>query len=50
MSQKADMPYTNAFIQEIYRFRTLAPLGVPHKANAATEIDGWVIPKDSIVS
>jgi len=34
MANKADMPYTSAFIQELYRYRTLAPLGIPHKANA----------------
>ena len=50
MSKKANMPYTSAFIQEIYRFRTLVPFGSPHIANAATEIDGWMIPKGSTVS
>ena len=45
MSHKADMPYTNAFVQELYRYRTLAPLGVPHTSNADTELDGYVIPK-----
>ena len=49
MSHKADMPYTNAFIQELYRFRTLTPLGVPHKTNTDTELDGYVIPKGSQV-
>ena len=43
------MPYTNAFIQELYRFRTLAPLGGPHKANANTELDGYIIPKGTQV-
>ena len=50
MSKKADMPYTNAFIQEIMRFRTLAPLSVPHFANEDTEIDGYIIRKNTIVS
>ena len=45
MTKKGDMHYTNAFVQELYRYRTLAPLGVPHKSNADTEIDGYVIPK-----
>ena len=44
------MPYTNAFIQEVYRFRTLAPLGIPHTANKDTEIDGYIIRKDTLVS
>ena len=50
MSNKGDMPYTNAFIQEIYRYRTLAPLAVPHKATADTEINGYVIPKNTQVN
>jgi len=49
MSHKAQMPYTNAFMQEMYRYRTLAPIGVPHKANANTELNGFVIPKGSQV-
>jgi len=42
---KTKMPYTSAFIQELFRFRTLAPLGIPRKANFDTEINGYVIPK-----
>jgi len=49
MAHKVDMPYTNAFIQEVFRYRTLAPLGVPHKANAETYINGYVIPKGTQV-
>ena len=46
MANKADMPYTSAFIQEVYRYRTLAPLSVPHKTNADTILDGYIIPKN----
>ena len=49
MTHKTQMPYTNAFMQEMYRYRTLAPTGVPHKANANTEIDGYIIPKGTQV-
>ena len=49
MSHKAEMPYTNAFMQEVYRYRTLTPLGIPHKSNADTELNGYVIPKGSQV-
>ena len=50
MTRKADLPYTNAFIQEVYRYRTLTPLGVPHKANVDTQIDGYIIPENTQVS
>merc|ERR1712136_275488 len=46
---KASMPYTNAFIQEIFRFRPLAPFGVPHKATKDTFLNGCLIPKDTQV-
>ena len=45
IEQKPKMPFTNAFIQEVFRYRTLGPLGIPHKANADTKINGYVIPK-----
>ena len=49
MTHKTQMPYTNAFMQEMYRYRTLAPTGLPHKANANTEINGYIIPKGTQV-
>ena len=39
------MPYTCAFIQEMFRYRTLGSLGITHTANANTNINGYVIPK-----
>ena len=45
MSHKADMPYASAFIQELYRYRTLSPIGAPHESKADTELNGYVIPK-----
>ena len=49
MSKKPEMPYTNAFIQELLRFRTLAPLILPHVTNQDTEIDEYIFPKNTIV-
>ena len=49
MSKKPEMPYTNAFIQELLRFRTLVPLNVPHVANQDTKIDEYIFPKNTIV-
>ncbi|XP_076799716.1 cytochrome P450 2B4-like [Clavelina lepadiformis] len=43
------MPYTNAFIQEVFRFRTLAPLGIIHKTNEDAELSGYVIPRNTAV-
>ena len=49
MSRKTEMPYTNAFIQELMRFRTLLPLGIPHKANADISLTNYVIPNGTVV-
>ncbi|CAK8679945.1 unnamed protein product [Clavelina lepadiformis] len=46
---RSKMPYTNAFIHELMRFRTVAPLGVPHKLSEDSEIYGYVIPKGTQV-
>ena len=43
------MPYTNAFIQEISRFRTVAPSAAPHKVLKDTNLDGYFIPKNTKV-
>ncbi|CAK8679271.1 unnamed protein product [Clavelina lepadiformis] len=47
LSHAADLHYTNAFIQELMRFRTIVPLSVFHKTNENAEINGFVIPKDT---
>ena len=49
MSKKLEMPYTSAFIQELMRFRTLVPLNLPHKTNAKVNLDGYVIPEETMV-
>lgn len=43
------MPYTEAFLHELMRHATLAPLGVVHRTTEDTILEGCFIPKDSIV-
>ncbi|KAK7446304.1 hypothetical protein VKT23_014510 [Stygiomarasmius scandens] len=43
------LPYIWAIIKEILRWRTPAPLGVPHTAVSDDYYEGYFIPKDSIV-
>ncbi|XP_076802018.1 cytochrome P450 2U1-like [Clavelina lepadiformis] len=50
MSHKSSMPYTCAFIHELMRYRTLAPLSVFHKTNEDTELNGYFIPKNTLVA
>ncbi|CAK8679297.1 unnamed protein product [Clavelina lepadiformis] len=47
MSHNAKMPYANAFIQEILRYRTVEPLGVPHKTTDDVTLNGHFIPKNT---
>ncbi|CAK8692689.1 unnamed protein product [Clavelina lepadiformis] len=49
MSHKPDMHYTNAFIQELMRYRTLGPLGIFHKTNEEADLNGYTIPKDVMI-
>ncbi|XP_076818420.1 cytochrome P450 2U1-like isoform X2 [Clavelina lepadiformis] len=50
MSHKPSMPFTNAFIQELMRYRTLVPLSLFHKTNEDTELFGYFIPKNTVVA
>ncbi len=38
------LPYTFACLAESMRYRTIGPLGLPHKASEDTEIGGYLIP------
>ncbi|ODN06113.1 Vitamin D 25-hydroxylase, partial [Orchesella cincta] len=46
---KYRLPYTEAFIKEVLRFSTLAPLGMLHSTTEDVEFHGYFIPKDTIV-
>ncbi|XP_076825961.1 cytochrome P450 2U1-like [Clavelina lepadiformis] len=50
VTHKFMMPYTNAFIQEVMRYRTLSPIGVSHKTTEDAELNGYFIPKDTVVA
>nr|XP_002125700.2 cytochrome P450 2C42-like isoform X1 [Ciona intestinalis] len=47
--KKHEMPYASAFIHEVYRFRTLFPLGLPHKTSHQVILDSYVIPQGTTV-
>ncbi|XP_077969415.1 cytochrome P450 2U1-like [Styela clava] len=50
MKHQNEMPYTCAFIHELMRHRTLAPLSVYHKTNEEATLDGYTIPKNTTVA
>ncbi|XP_078490305.1 cytochrome P450 2C3-like [Ciona intestinalis] len=43
------LPLFRAFVQEIFRFKTLLPLSIQHRASHDVEIGGYVIPKGTKV-
>ncbi|KAI4461069.1 cytochrome p450 [Holotrichia oblita] len=44
-----NMPYTEASLAEIQRVRSVVPTGIPHGSLEEIEIEGFVIPKGSMI-
>ncbi|KAH9937862.1 CyP450 monooxygenase [Epithele typhae] len=45
----ADLPYTQALAKECLRWRTVAPLAVPHRSLEDDEYKGYLIPKGTTI-
>jgi cytochrome P450 len=43
------MPYTEACLRENLRYNTLVPSSVPHRSTVDTKLNGYFIPKNTIV-
>ncbi|XP_040069887.1 cytochrome P450 2H2 [Ixodes scapularis] len=43
------MPYTMACVWEMHRWKPVAPVGIPRGAEEDTEIEGYFIPKGTVV-
>ncbi|KAB8259441.1 cytochrome P450 [Aspergillus pseudonomiae] len=44
-----NLPYINAFVKEVLRWRPIAPLGLPHAVTQDDEYMGYLIPKGATV-
>jgi len=48
-SDRPLLPYTEAMILEVQRCANLVPLALPHRAREDMTIDGYTIPKDTVL-
>nr|XP_020757615.1 cytochrome P450 2U1 [Odocoileus virginianus texanus] len=49
LTDKARMPYTEATIMEVQRLSTVVPLSIPHMTSEKTVLQGYTIPKGTII-
>ncbi|XP_029712602.2 probable cytochrome P450 304a1 [Aedes albopictus] len=49
LDDRADLPYCDAVIREGLRIDTLVPSGIPHMAVNDTELNGYQIPKGTVI-
>ncbi|XP_006890126.1 PREDICTED: cytochrome P450 2D6-like isoform X2 [Elephantulus edwardii] len=49
MADQAHMPYTTAVVHEVQRFGDVVPLGLPHMTLRDTEVQGFLIPKGTMI-
>nr|QST15063.1 CYP370A1 protein [Diaphanosoma celebensis] len=49
MAHRSSLTYTEAVLMEVQRISSIAPFGVAHGAIKDTQLQGFTIPKDSIV-
>ncbi|KAJ7440250.1 cytochrome P450 [Mycena latifolia] len=48
-SDREQLPYVSAVVTELFRWHSVAPLGVPHAALEDTLVNGYLIPKGTII-
>ncbi|XP_028844736.1 cytochrome P450 1B1 [Denticeps clupeoides] len=49
IEDQARLPYVMAFIYEVMRFTSFVPITIPHSTTSDTSIDGYHIPKNTVV-
>ncbi|NWZ78877.1 CP1A4 protein, partial [Poecile atricapillus] len=49
LSDRGTLPYTEAFILEMFRHSSFVPFTIPHSTTRATVLNGYYIPKDTCV-
>ncbi|KAM9314386.1 cytochrome P450 2U1 [Pholidichthys leucotaenia] len=49
LTDKGNLPFTEATIMEVQRLAVVVPLAIPHMASATTEFRGYTIPKGTVI-
>ena len=49
LDDRGNMPYVNAFINEVLRYHNLAPINLPHMTICDVDLQGYHVPKGTIV-
>uniref|UniRef100_A0A7N9C9E2 Cytochrome P450 n=1 Tax=Macaca fascicularis TaxID=9541 RepID=A0A7N9C9E2_MACFA len=49
LTDKAQMPYTEATIMEVQRLTVVVPLAIPHMTSGNTVLQGYTIPKGTLI-
>ncbi|MBN3303132.1 CP2U1 protein, partial [Amia calva] len=49
LTDKADLPFTEATIMEVQRMTVVVPLSIPHMASETTTFQGYTIPKGAVI-
>ncbi|XP_053418790.1 cytochrome P450 2U1 isoform X3 [Nycticebus coucang] len=49
LTDKAQMPYTEATIMEVQRLTVVVPLAIPHMTSERTVLQGYTIPKGTLI-
>ncbi|XP_078662254.1 cytochrome P450 2U1-like [Branchiostoma floridae x Branchiostoma belcheri] len=49
VSDRPNLPYILALIDEVHRVSSFSPLGIPRMTADIVDIDGYIIPKDTMV-
>ncbi|KAM6125278.1 cytochrome P450 1A5-like [Phoenicopterus ruber ruber] len=49
LSDRSALPYTEAFILEVFRHSSFVPFAIPHSTTRDTVLNGYYIPKDRCV-
>lgn len=49
LNDQPHLPYVMAFLYEMLRFSSFVPVTIPHSTTADTSINGYPIPKDTVV-